>query len=832
MPSSVRLRSRGGGVPLPPSFTSPATYIALAENNIDFTVTTNEACTYAITGGADQAQFELNGSVLTLVAQAYAPGSGNDKVVVVTATSTTTGLTKAQTITAVVTDIATAKLVPTSQWTGTAGTGYGGANPAAPVDPVRTGPKMVCRMLQQQQIAFADDYTLVVHASSDDGVESVTFYCEGQEVEVLAPKWWPKTKPDGTTLYVYGYGAQFDHSAIQAFGVSENAMNVYMKATPPTGSTIQERVIGPYLYYARDAGVGAGCVYDFEVYVDPLATDNPGVRYNTIVKALLYCSQQSKLRPHIVLERTGRYTTAGNISSNPHTGSMWWTIEAASGVTAQLGNFDISTGIGTSWNCDNLHFLGAGIVFELAAMAPQGGWMFRAQSGSTNSLWIDGCEVTGGDYAGSGYPGGTGAGQHVRYYGDDQTGYFFSRNNTNPFNFAFTHVNMHDIPSYGLDNSVLILDCDVARCSGSTIEGNYGAIQGLRVTEMGGVQSGERNFVEVFTLTYTGAAALAQINKLTQNGRNTISGSPTTYPITFWEDGAEVGSLATVDPGTSTYTTIQDLVDYINTLPDWTATATGSADDLAWGAEFIGIADMVPSAGVGIPADSGTPYSKRTVTSSPLSVCRIADVHANALVWDPSLAVENVCVEFVEGYDIIAAAALGMGTVKDFRVRWVTLQDTSAAYQIANPTQNPEAVAQVSVYSGVNSHLVIDGVVYEGPGQQALTKSTATFDAACRISNSVYEAFSVEGAGKPAFTGNVFRTGSLPSGSDATSKALGGAYTEDQLFADPFGAVPDFTPISSQLTLSTGKYAGGLVPTAKSTSYNRGWNLGSLQNSL
>ncbi len=832
MPTSVRLRGRGGGVPVPPTFTSPATFVALAENNIDFTVTTSEVCTYAITGGADQAQFELNGAVLTLVAQGYAAAGNNDRVVIVTATSASSGLTKAQTITAVVTDIATVKLVPTSQWDGTAGTGYDGANPPPPEDPPRTGPKMVCRMLQPPEIAFSDDYTLVVSASSFDGVEKVTFYCEGQEVEVLAPKWWPKTKPDGTTLYVYGYGAQFDHVAIQAFGVAESAMNIYMKATPPTGSTIQERVIGPYLYYARDAGVGAGCVYDFEVYVDPLGAPSPGIRYTTIVGALLYCSQNSKLRPHVVLERTTRYTTAGNIAAAPHTGSMWWTIEADTGITATLGNYDINDNTGTSWVCDNICLRGAGIVMDYSAMTPRMGGMYRGYSGSNNKLWLDGVEVTGGDLGASGYTGGAGSGQLVNYYGKSCVSYFFSRNNSNPYNFYFTHVNMHDMPGYGFDNSNLILDCDVSEISGSAVENNYGAIQGLRTSTMGGYQSGERSFNEVFTLSYTGAAALAQFNKVTQNGRSTISGSPTVYPLTFWEDGVEVGSLTTVSPGVSTYTTMQDLIDYINTLTGWTATATGSASDLAWGAESVSVNDMVPSAGVGIPSDSGTPYSKRTITSTPLSMCRVADVHANALTWDGAYLFENVSVEFAEGFDVVGVASMGAFSMKDFSARWTTFQDTSDAYQTAHPTQDPVASSQPSAYGGTNSHFVINSVVYEGPGNQALTQSTATFDTKSVVKNSVYELFTVSGAGKPAFTGNVMRTGSLPSGSDATSVALADAYTESQLFSDPLAAVPDYTPISSQLTLSTGKYAGALVPTAKSTSYNRGWNLGSLQNTL
>jgi len=254
MPTSVRLRGRGGGVPIPPSFTSPATFVALAENNIDFTVTTVETCTFAITGGADQAQFELNGAVLTLVAQAYVAAGNNDRIVLVTATSATTGLTTTQTITAVVTDIATVKLVPTSQWTGAAGTGYDGANPPPPEDPTRTGPKMACRLLRPPEVAFSDDYIMVVSAASYDGVEKVTFYCEGQEVEVLAPKWWPITKPDASTLYVYGYGIQFDHAAIQAVVADQ------LSGACPTGNTGARVIAALNLAAVNPQLVGASVV--------------------------------------------------------------------------------------------------------------------------------------------------------------------------------------------------------------------------------------------------------------------------------------------------------------------------------------------------------------------------------------------------------------------------------------------------------------------------------------------------------------------------------------------------------------------------------------------
>jgi len=716
-------------------------------------------------------------------------------------------------------------LFPSASWDGTAGSGFSPAQLVALEDPIRTGPKMILRPLQPPEVAFTEDHTLVASAASFDGVDTVEIWCEGNYVAQANRGWFDDVAPDGSTFQRYGFGATLDHSVIQAFGFAEGAMHIYFKAPTPAGSTIQPRVMGPYLYYARNPGVGAGCEYDFSVFVKPGATTQPGIRYPTIVSALLYCSQQSKLRPRLVLEDTARYTTAGNIAAAAHTGSMWWTLEPAAGVTATLGNWDINDTVGTSWYCDNLHFKGD-IVLELAAMAPRMGSMYRGWSGGQNKLWIDGCEVTGGSYVGSGYAGGLGSGQDISYYGAVQASYFFNRNNTNPFNFYFTHMYMHDLPGYMIDSSLLILNCDVARCSGTAIENNFGAIHGLRVSEVGGIQSGARSFVEVFRLSYTGPAALAQFNKSTANGRATYSGSPTVYPLTFWEDNVKVGEIYTVPPGSSGYTTMQILVNYINSLPGWTATATGGARDMAWGAEYISVADMVPSAGVGIPGESGQPFSKRTITSTPLSMCRIADVHANGLTWDGALLAQNVTVEFVEGFNITSAAHMGASTVKDFCARWCTFQDTSAAYQIAHPTHNPVVGAQASIYGGTSNHFLVSAVTYEGPGQQVLTQSATVMDAKSRIARSIFEVLSINNvANRPGLNGVVLRTGALPSGADALSKTLAGAYTETFLFADPFGAIPSYDPVATQLQLSDGTWAGARLPAVLHSPANNGWNL-------
>lgn len=716
-------------------------------------------------------------------------------------------------------------LYPAEAWDGTAGSGFSAAQLILLQDPVRTGPKMIIRPLQPPEQAFTDDFDLVATATSFDGVDSVEVWCEGNFVGVTERTWVDGVTPDGSIYRRYGYRATLDWSAIQAFGFAEGAMNVYFRAPTPSGSTIQQRVLGPFLYYARNPGVGAGCEYDFSVIVNPAGGTTPGVRYTTIVAALLFCSQQSKVRPKVVLEATARYTTAGNIASAPHTGSFWWTIEPAPGVTATFGNFDINDIVGTAWFCDNLHFKGD-IIFDYAAMCGRLGGMWRGYTGSQNKFWCDGIEIMGGSYDGSGYVGGTGSGVNLLYYGKDVVSYFFGQQSSLAArNYYFTHVNMHDMPGYGYDLSLLLLNCDLRNCGGSGLENNLGAMHNVRVSRVGGIQSGARSQHPVFTLAYTGGATLAEIRRPGNNG--SLTGPQ------FYEDNVLVGTFTQVAVGSAAYTDMSDLVTWINTnlgASGWTATANGVAADMAARTGFLSIADLPPSSAIGTP---GFPLARRPITSTPLQFTWIADVHSNAITTDGpfllsqlGIVAENIVTEFIYAYDIVESAHCGANQVKDFCLRWSTFQDVSAAYQIANPTQDPVAACQASIYGGTSSHFLVAAVTYEGPGQQALTQSGTSMDAKSRISRSIFELLSINNvSNRPAMVGVVLRTGSLPSGADALSKTLASAYTESQLFEDPLAALPDFAPKSTQLQLSDLTYAGARVPLAQVSNDNYGWNV-------
>lgn len=97
---------QGGVVAAGPVFLSPSAFNASEGYSTDFFLLADQPCTFSVVGGADQAQFTLGGSDLNLSPQTYSGVSSNARVVIVRATSISTGATTDQTITATVRQVA------------------------------------------------------------------------------------------------------------------------------------------------------------------------------------------------------------------------------------------------------------------------------------------------------------------------------------------------------------------------------------------------------------------------------------------------------------------------------------------------------------------------------------------------------------------------------------------------------------------------------------------------------------------------------------------------------------------------------------------------------
>lgn len=680
-------------------------------------------------------------------------------------------------------------IAPTSQWTGTAGSGFGTANPSAPSDPTRTGAKTILRQLFVPQIAFTADETLVVTAAAFGGMTKVTAWCEGNSVDLTSEGVFDYVDANGVTRWVRGYGVKLDYAAAMALSTT-GAMRVYFQGIPANGG-VQERVIGPFLFYPRAPGVGAGKQYDYEVQVIPGSSAVAGVSYPTIVAALNYMQSVSAVFPHVVLASNGRYSTAGTVSPARNAATSFATIEAAPGVTAYLGDYDVAY---TMLGYDGLRFKGAGVVLETSAMSRDLTWALRYHAASNQWLWLDGCELTAGTpsptYAGS----GSGA-QSLRY-GTLPTQYFFSSQNTfGPFNFYFTEVNAHDLSGYGIQHAELIRNSVLDTVSGSGCELNQGAIHGLQLTKCDGVQTGFRVDTPAFTIRYTGSASVAQIDQVRQDNSSTVSANGRACYFRLYEDsGTPTHTITVTNTGTS-YTTVQALVDAINALTGWVATMADPAPIL--NASFLSVPGSAPSLGI----------VKRTVTSTPQSLITIADVHANALTMDGTTGTtfENTTLEFISAYGLVESASVAINTVKDLSMRNCYFQDVSVTSGYTN---------QVSIVTGPMSHILIDSTTITGANnvlQVGASGVAATFDAYSQLSRLSLEGLTRVNTTDPDLVMDsiAVRTLTVPSGA-TNSKALSSA-AEATLYTDAATVPPDLTPLSP-LQLVDGSWPGRYLP--------------------
>lgn len=698
-------------------------------------------------------------------------------------------------------------LSPTVQWgvTGIAGSGYGGSGAPVPVDPGGS-PQCVLRHLFLPFMTFADDYTLVFEAGSFDGTSKVRIFCEGNYVDVTTPQWWPYTDPRGLTNYVYGHGVVLDHAAILALNAT-GSMNVYGEAFSNNPS-IANRVMGPYLLYARAPGVGAGLQYDWEYLIDRTAVvDTPDVRYRQLETALARAAATGKVRPVFTLVTTSSTTpyrykniTSGGVGA----ASALYTIRPAVGISAIIGDYSTTSGGGNGAG-DGLHFTtqpGANLQLDISAGATSlfGLGFYRNGSGSNNILFFDGVEITC-----SGLPTGTtGTGTTlITAAGFQPGGFWLTRNNTRPYHWIWKDCYIHDMASYGVMLSELILNNIIDGISGSSVENLLGAMQGNIISRIGGYQAGLRVQTPAMTLYYNGAGA-ATYERSGNNIKSYVNGVQTNTTL-----------------GASSYL-LTALAAYINAnWTDWVAVLDPACPP--WASSFMSMANLVPSASITPPV---------SVTAAGTAFTAVMDIHSDVITFYtpyPSgyTAYENLSISFNKGYNNVATAPATLQLFSDVTCHHNIFADASFA--------NGQAVQQSTYgFGSTCQHVLNYANTFMGIGAGMFIPNTfsnpVSFGAFGRIDHLAMDSVGFGTSGTPAPPTPplnaypqycVIRNGATPV-SSANCVNLGGA-AETTMYVDPTVTVVDATPLAP-LLLPDGKYAGARAPVGAPAAY-RGWNL-------
>lgn len=473
------------------------------------------------------------------------------------------------------------RAVPSAAWTGVAGSGFNAGFGNTPIDPPRTTAKPACRLLVPPNQFFTDALLVGVYAGANDGgslvdnmgLQKVAFHFEGQVVDVPAPSFQTFADAGGNPVTYFGWWCWLRKPQ----GVSGHA-RLYIEAVPQD-ATMQRRVIGPFQFSPQDV------LHDHVLEVAPSLPAVAGQRYQSLGAALTWLKTQAAQNPLVTITQGGIYNEA-NIST-AYVGSGYCTIEATAPVTfAKPGPY---TGDGSaSWwrmNYNRLRLRGSNITFDMRFIGE-----IRQETTIAGQYWLDGVTFT--NSVNSRY--------HLLRKNRRALGHLVSGS---PW---FTECTFQYLPDVG-NLASLIRGC-TATVGYNDFAGDALCVVGNRVDDWDATD-GWLTDVDAMRVAYTGAEATAT---LALNGNQ--GSSTRTFTATWGANTANFnvqGSAAAWTTGTNYH--VQNVVNWLNSLPGWTATV---------------IDDTRQAVRMGLPGQKGIAFT-RDVKTVPATFVTVFDLHGD-----------------------------------------------------------------------------------------------------------------------------------------------------------------------------------------------------------
>lgn len=665
--------------------------------------------------------------------------------------------------------LAGSKLAPSAQWgaaSGAAGSGFGGSNPAAPVDPGEGLGQPWCRALFLNWDVVTSDYVVGFDAGAYNGdpgdtdLDHMVFWLEGNSLTVTVPSQHDYTDVNVTAQQTFGYQCVLDYAAWLALAPNGVAQ-LYVTAVPKNPA-LNSRVMGPYTLYARTSR--------FTVK----KTVGVSGDYPTLKAALTYAASVSGTQ-RVNLELIDSTTYPWDTLDTDFSNAQWWTvITAKAGVSATLGD---GTKALTQPGYAGIQLEGSGINFDIAKLGYNLASAYRFSNGGNSRLALVGVN---GPYCGTMDPahGGSGSGAAALIFGNQTNQFWVGGNDPFPsWNLYFIDCVAHDLPGYGLSFCALRLNSTLAGCSGSDNEFAQ-CVHGGWSSQVGGYYTGLRTEQGAFDLTGPVGSAYEKI------GANGHNGAFAVYDVAA--NASPTHSIAIGDT-----TTVGAVVAAINTWSGYVATPTASTNALA--AQYISRAD--------VPIHEAVP---KTALVGTAHLTRIADIHADQIVWYDSgspITIENRAIRFFENRESVGTSFISVpssiATLKSVGLRNLSNQDLSVS--LGEPSQP-------GIMAGPHKHMVIQFLSSTNPSAYAMS---GTYDTYCAFDHSA-AALAWNGAPQTNFHLTSLAAPSLPLGADANSKTVSATATLNYT-APNATPTPNFTPLSP-LTLTDASYAGRLRP--------------------
>lgn len=442
-------------------------------------------------------------------------------------------------------------------WTGVAGSGYG----AAPVDPIREVTKPVLRMLTAPWQSISGEWLLAFDAKAlhptdpmADGISSVEMFCEGASVSQAARRAYSFIKPDGSTGWYFSWAVRLN-AADMAARFPGGAIHIYARATALDGA-MQQRVIGPYVFYPRAAG--AEWPVDYSI--------GAGGTHSSIGAALTAIRALPVSTPVRVtlLENGDHPLGSGGSSSFPR--QAWTRFRCAPGVSARIVRGNLAGGYGSTPWVDGLEYYGPGLTYDTrdVLVSIPNNWVVGTR--------YNGCYITheGGRYD---------WGNHRRPTG-------FGGGNAPFYIEGGAWV---DNLSGGIIRATLICNARLTRFS-TDVTQNVACIHNIEVDDVdyGTIRHAASN--PLMTVAYSGAGAAAM----------EVTGDTRTKPrsVALRVNGVAVGSTTILTGDSdSDHTSPQQLADWINSVAGFTAAVQTNLPRAQW-IQPPGTNDPVRSFGV------------------------------------------------------------------------------------------------------------------------------------------------------------------------------------------------------------------------------------------
>lgn len=637
---------------------------------------------------------------------------------------------------------------PGSNWNGTAGSGF----TSTPVDPTRTTAKPACRLITPPNQYFTDEVLIGVSAGANDsgslfnnmGLEKVLVHYEGATYSIDKPTSRTIMCTDGKQHTYFGWWVALKHNG------SNGHANVYFEAIP-RDTTMQKRIIGPYQFSP------VATLHDYNITVAATGAIVTGVSYQTIQAALQYLKTAGANNPCITITETAMYDLGPSTGTSPtYQGQGYCTIKASVPVT--IGRAVFSTASDARTRYDGMKFIGPNITFDMQNLSN------IYHDGSARKNWFDGITFYNS------------AGDFALVMGGPRQAAWLTREAS-----WLTECTISGVRGPCLGDE-LVRGCTVFNSYGDVCTGSN-LVLGSTFYNLDSTSFA--SYMDMLSVQYIGAGSTAT---LAISGNNDDNNRVWTAKV----NGTSVGTF-TVQNTSAAWTantnyTIQNVVDWLNSLSGWSATL---------------INNTRRATACGGSTNKGYAMPDTNVKTAPLTVKSFFDLHAD---WYQQGTDENV--------------VLADNTTYQCRSQLVFfdkyLQKDTLIFNNCFGSIDGYGFTQ---FGEPTSHMV---VVHNSWSDQAVSLRPGTgytADSYCLLANNVTPTIVwADGTRDPdlVITNNhLFTGGTNPSG--GTNTTIGGTYLTS--YTDSLAG--DFTPIGVLLTNlktpvvkrdTTAKFRGASAP--------------------